>query len=148
MALSRGIVVAVTLGLAVLGCGSEGKDSAVGNLGAPEPALAIEAAPEPMALPEGFPEGVHLYPEMELTEVVVIDADELRYKVVGASRTSVDDVLEYYEKYFPENAWDEDMIMAQPGNTIISFTKDGLLQYVEAKEGGYGCYVTITTGRL
>jgi len=115
---------------------------------APAPAPEPKEEPKPqVALPEGLPAVVHVYPKMDITEVNTLNADEKQYEIKGESKSSVVDVLNYYAKYFRENGWEEDMLMEQPANTVISFKKDGILEYVESQEGGYGCYVTITTGK-
>ena len=67
---------------------------------------------------------------------------------LGLSKKGVENVLKYYEKYFPENGWVEDMNMWQEDTVIISSSKDGMMYYVEAKEGGGGCYVTTSTGKM
>ena len=117
---------------------------------APEPAPAPEPEPEPepqIELPEGLPKIIHIHPEMTVTEANTLNAEELQFEIKGETRKSVVQVLNYYTKYFRDNGWEEDMIMEHEGNTVVSFSKDGVLQYVDSTEGGYGCYITITTGK-
>lgn len=115
---------------------------------APTPAPTPVPEPKPqVALPEGLPAVVHVYPEIEVTEVNTLNAAELQFEIKGETSKSVVQVLNYYAKYFRDNGWEEDMLMEQPGNTVISFKKDGVLEYVESTEGGPGCRVTITTGK-
>lgn len=114
---------------------------------APAPVAAPQPEPAPQVpLPEGLPAIVHIYPGLKITEATVIDAATNQFQIKGETDSRVNRVLDYYIKYFPENGWEEDMIMEQPGNTVISFKKDGILQYVESKEGGPGSLVTITIG--
>ncbi len=116
---------------------------------APAPASAAETEPAPqVALPEGLPALVHIYPGLVITEATVIDAATNQFQITGETDSRVNRILDYYMKYFPENGWEEDMIMEQHGNTVISFKKDGILQYVESKEGGPGSIVTITIGNF
>ena len=120
---------------------------------APEqaPVSAPEPQPEPepgIELPEGLPAVVHVFPKIKVTEVITINAGENQYEIKGETDSSTVQVLNYYIKYFRENGWEEDMLMEHEGNTVVSFKKDGILQYVDSVEGGYGCYVTITTGNV
>ncbi len=117
------------------------------------PAAAPAAEPAPAAaapsvtLPEGFTAHFHVNPEMTLTGVEILNADEAAYKVTGELRASTLEVLNYFVKYFRDNGWEEDMIMEQEGNTVVSFKKDGYLQYIDSHEGGIGAKITITTGK-
>lgn len=110
------------------------------------PVTAVAAAPT-VTLPEAFTAHFHVHPEMTLTAVETLNADEAAYKVTGELRASTLQVLNYFVKYFNDNGWEEDMIMEQEGNTVVSFKKDGYLQYVDTHEGGLGARITITTGK-
>jgi hypothetical protein len=113
----------------------------------PAPQPASEPEPEPaVQLPAGLPSAVHVYAEIEVTEVNTLNADENQYEIKGKTLQSVVQVMNYYIRFFRENGWDEDMIMEHEGNTVVSFKKDGILQYIDSTEGGGGCFVTITTG--
>lgn len=113
----------------------------------PAPAPVPEPEPEPqIAMPDGLPAVVHVYPQVNVTEVTTVDAATNQFVIKGETRSSTVQVLNYYIDYFRKNAWEEDMIMEQHGNTVISFHKDGILQYVESNEGGPGSFVTITVG--
>jgi hypothetical protein len=115
----------------------------------PTPAAQPQPAPEPepkVALPEGLPKQVYIDPSITVTEANTLNAEENRYEIKGETSSNVAKVMKDYVKYFRENGWEEDMIMEQEINTVVSFKKDGLLQYVEADVGGPGSLVTITTG--
>ena len=145
-------MLAALMCLAIVGCGGgdEPAEEAVSETAAAPkmPAAPAEPEPEPIPLPDGYPEAASVFPGLEITSAEVLDAEKIMYKVTGATTKTFDDVLEYYEKYFADGGWEEDMIMTQPDQAIISFSKDGLLVAVEAMEGGLGCYVTITTGAI
>lgn len=113
---------------------------------AAEPAPAAEAKPV-VALPEGFSKLFHVHPQMTLTSAETIDAATGQYKVIGELKASAKDMLDYFSKYFTENGWEEDAIMEQKGETVVSFKKDGYLEYVVTHEGGIGVIITITTGQ-
>lgn len=136
----------------VAGCGGgdEPADETVTETTSAEDAAAAPAEPEPelISLPEGFPEAASILPGLEITSAEELDAEKIMYRVTGATTKNVESVLNYYEKYFTDGGWTEDMVMLQPNQAIISFSKDGLLVAVEAMEGGLGCYVTITTGAI
>ena len=137
--------------LCVAGAGCGGGDDATAT--EETPAASVETAqaepePEPIPLPAGFPEVVPLFPGMEITEAEVIDADKAMFRVVAATKSTFEDVLEHYEKTFREAGWAEDMSMVQEGMAIISASKDGFMVTVESQEGGLGCYITYTTGNL
>ena len=114
----------------------------------PETAPVHEPQPKPaVALPEGLPALVHVWADITVTEANTLNAGENHYEIKGETRKSSAQVMNYYIRYFHEKGWEEDMIMEhEAGKTIVSFKKDGILQYVDSTEGGYGCYVTITTG--
>jgi hypothetical protein len=73
--------------------------------------------------------------------------DSGEYKVSGELRIGPAALLDYYVKYFQDNGWEEDMVMEQEGIVVVSFKKGGHLQYVDAREGGIGMKITITTGQ-
>lgn len=110
-----------------------------------EPAPAAE--PAAVTLPEGFTALYHVHPDMTLTEVETVNAETGEYKVSGELRIGPGALLDYYVKYFQDNGWEEDMVMEQEGIVVVSFKKDGHLQYVDAREGGIGMKITITTGQ-
>jgi hypothetical protein len=115
------------------------------------PAPSSTPAPAPAAaavtLPEGFAKNFHVHPEMKVTGVETTDAAKAQYKVMGELRASAKDVMDYYVKYFQEHGWEEDAVMENKGYTVVSFKKDGYLEYVDAHEGGLGVVITISTGR-
>jgi len=115
---------------------------------APTVAEAIPATESAaVALPEGFKALYHTHPDMTLTEVETINAETGEYKVSGELRIGPAALLDYYVKYFQGNGWEEDMVMEQEGIVVVSFKKDGHLQYIDAREGGIGMKITITTGQ-
>lgn len=117
---------------------------------APAPVAAEPAAPAESAavvLPDAFAALYHVHPDMTLSEVETINAETGEYKVSGELRIGPAGLLNYYVKYFQDNGWEEDMVMEQEGIVVVSFKKDGQLQYVDAREGGIGMKITITTGR-
>jgi hypothetical protein len=119
---------------------------------APESAPAVaesESAAETAAvvLPEGFKALYHVHPDMTLTSVETVNAETGEYKVSGELRIGPGALLNYYVKYFQDNGWEEDMVMEQEGTVVVSFKKDGHLQYIDAREGGIGMKIDITTGQ-
>ena len=146
----------VTLMCAALtACGGGRDEAAVEDAAEPsdtppvvERADLQEPELEPIALPEGFPETVPMLADLDITSAETQDAGKRMFKVVGRSTLTIDEVLEHYEKVFPENGWSEDMSMATEGMTIISAKKDGLLVMIESNKGGLGSIVTMTTGNL
>ncbi len=114
---------------------------------APAPEPAAEAKPA-VVLPEGFAARFHVHPEMMLTSAETIDAAKGQYKVVGELRASAKEVLDYFVKYFQDNGWEEDAVMENEGTTVVSFKKDGYLEYIDSHEGGIGARITITTGQI
>lgn len=125
---------------------------------APDPAPAAEPSAEPVAaeepeesavvLPEGFAARYHVHPDMTLTSAETVNAETSEYKVSGELRIGPGALLDYYVKYFQDNGWQEDMVMEQEGIVVVSFKKDGHLQYVDAREGGIGMKIDITTGQV
>lgn len=109
----------------------------------PAPAETEEAALE---MPEGFPEDIHVWSEIILEDAEVIDADANQFRLSGTVPANPEEVVDYYEEWFRDNGWEEDMIMVQETNGVVSFHTDTLLQYVEAEVGGLGSIVSITTG--
>ncbi len=112
----------------------------------PPPAVTPAADPA-VTLPEEFAKNFHTHPEMTVTAAETTDAAKMQYKVTGELRSSARDVMDYYVKYFQEHGWAEDAVMEQEGASVVSFKKDGYLQYVDTREGGIGVKITITTGR-
>lgn len=140
---------------AIAGCGGGGEEPAAEDSAAEAgepPALEADTQappePEPIPLPEGFPESVPMLKGLEITSAEILDAGKGMFKVVGASTLAINDILEHYEAVFSEGGWTEDMLMDNEGMTIISAIKDGLLVTVESNKGGLGSIVTITTGNL
>lgn len=113
----------------------------------PTPEPAASAEPAAVVLPEGFAALYHVHPEMTLTEAETVNAETAEYKVSGELRIGPGALLNYYVNYFQQNGWEEDMVMEQEGTVVVSFKKDGHLQYVDAREGGIGMKITITTGQ-
>lgn len=111
----------------------------------PEPPPAPAAEPA-VALPEELPSAIHVWADIRVIEANTVNAGENKFEIKAETRKSIVQVMNYYIQYFRENGWEEDMIMEHEGNTVVSFKKDGILQYVDATEGGGGSYVTITTG--
>ncbi len=154
------IVCVLAAAIAVAGCAKPADEpaspAAVDAAPAPQPAStpapAAPAEPTPaakaeVALPEGFSAHFHVHPEMTVSSAETVDAAQGQYKVMGELRASSREVLDYFVKYFHDNGWEEDAVMEQEGNAVVSFTKDGYLQYVDTHEGGIGAQITITTGR-
>lgn len=146
---------AVTLMCAALtACGGGGGgDEAVEPADTPPPvenAVPAEPEPEPIALPEGFPEVVPMLADADfvVTSVETMDADKRSFKVVGDSTLGVDKVLVYYEKAFAEDEWKVEGSSAWKENTQVSASKDGLFVMMEATIGGPASIVTITTAGL
>ncbi len=115
---------------------------------APTPAAAEEPETPTVALPEGFTTRYHVHPDMTLTSVETVNAETAEYKVSGELRIGPGALLDYYVNYFQDNGWQEDMVMEQEGMVVVSFKKDGHLQYVGAREGGIGMKIDITTGQV
>jgi predicted lipid-binding transport protein (Tim44 family) len=159
-------VVALTLG----GCSKPADEAAPASpamepkaASTPAPAAPVAAAPAPaqpaaaaapvaeakpvVSLPEGFSPRFHVHPQMTLTSAETIDAATGQYKVVGELKSSAKEMLDYFVKYFQDNGWEEDAVMEQKGETVVSFKKDGYLEYVVTHEGGIGVIITITTGQ-
>lgn len=118
---------------------------------APTPPAETAAAGEPetpaVVLPEGFTTRYHVHPDMTLTSVETVNAETAEYKVSGELRIGPSALLDYYVNYFQDNGWQEDMVMEQEGIVVVSFKKNGYLQYVDAREGGIGMKIDITTGQ-
>lgn len=160
------LVVLLAAGVILAGCGpsdengaapageqekavSDGQDANQGAIsGTAEPAATTAKKQEAPELPEGFPKVVHIWPEIIVQSVEATNPDALQYKVEGMVAANPEEVLDYYTKYFRENGWTEDMVMVQEINSVVSFKKDGVLEYVEAEVGGIGSRVTITTGKI
>ncbi len=151
------IVCVLAAAIAVAGCAKPADEpaspAAVDAAPAPQPASTpASAEPTPaakaeVALPEGFSAHFHVHPEMTVSSAETVDAAQGQYKVMGELRASSREVLDYFVKYFQDNGWEEDAVMEQEGNAVVSFKKDGYLQYVDTHEGGIGARITITTGR-
>ena len=141
---------------ALAACGGGGDEAAVEDTAGPSDAPPTvesieqeEPEPEPIALPEGFPEAVPMLAVLEISSVETMDSDKRMFKVVGDSTSTIHQVLEHYEKVFAENGWTEDMSMALKEATFISASKDGLVVSIESIQGPLGgSVVTITTGNL
>lgn len=166
----RGAILSVLLafGLVLAGCGPSEEAEQPDAAGGEEPAVSdametdegaidvVTVEPEKTTvaerempeLPEGFPEVVHIWPEIRVESVEALDADKLQYRVTGMVAANPEEVLDYYTDYFRENGWTEDMVMVQEVNSVASFKKDGVLEYVEAEVGGIGSNITITTGKI
>jgi len=151
--------VALALGAMIAGC-SPAEDAAPPGPAQEEPGVSngldvdegaidvvpvepeTEAPAEPqkvtLELPEGFPKVVHIWSEIIPEEVETIDASKKQFKVTGTVPAN--------PAWFRDNGWEEDMIMVQEVNGIVSFHTDEVLQYIEAEVGGIGSNVTITTG--
>ena len=141
-------VLAMTLAVFSVGCGN-GEEAA--SESAPEAsdtaAAPAEAAPPAVTLPDGYPENIPMYPELELTAAETLDAATAQFKITGTTLDSYERVLERYEVTFREAGWTEEMSMSMEGTSIITVSKDGLIVTVEAIEGGRGSILTYTTGR-
>ena len=146
----------VTLMCAALtACGGGGDETAVEDtVDASDTPLPVESAdleesePEPIALPEGFPEAAPMLADLDITSAETLDADKRMFKVVGHSTLTVDAVLEHYEKVFSETDWKVEGSSAWKDMTVISASKDGLFVMIESNKGGPGSIVDITTANL
>lgn len=146
----------VTLMCAALtACGGGGDETALEDtVDASDTPLPVESAdleepePEPIALPEGFPEAAPMLAELDITSVETQDAGKQMFKVVGHSTLTVDEVLEYYEKVFAETGWKVEGSSAWKEMTVISASKDGLFVMIESNKGGPNSIVDITTANL
>ncbi len=141
----------VTLMCAALTACGGGGDEAVEPSDTPLPVESAdleEPEPEPIALPEGFPEAAPILAELDITSVETMDAGKRSFKVVGHSTLTVDKVLVYYEKVFAEDEWKVEGSSAWKEVTQISASKDGLFVIMEANIGGPNSIVSITTAGL
>ena len=76
------------------------------------------------------------------------DAATNQFTVVGHAPMDEVKVMEWYANRWNELGWDEDMLMEQHGNTIVSYIKDGLVVVVDSVPAPGGSRVTMTTGNV
>jgi len=142
----------------VAGCGGSSEE-APAEPQAPEPAeqpnkvIADPATPDApeeakLTIPEALNELLELPESFILTKIETVDEAKKIYRIEADTRDNPDKVQNKMIKIYTDKGWEEDMNMAQKNNTVIGFSHEGFMIYVEATKGNIGSIVIIDTGML
>ena len=101
---------------------------------------------ERASIPDGFPEDVPIYPELDIYASVSEDKDDT-FSIQGRTSDNMAQVARFYKMRLDDDGWEEKMAMTTSQVIMLGYEKDVRIINLVLSQNNEGTDLNITIGR-